>query len=75
LDLLGKRTILHAEPPRGKCDAHGVRVAALPWARPLSRFTKRFEAFAVELLKKADARAVAEHLKADGVKDLDSRSG
>jgi transposase len=59
LELLRKRTILHAEPPRVKCGVHGVRVAALPWARPLSRFTTRLEAFVTELLKRTDARAVA----------------
>jgi hypothetical protein len=33
------QTILRAEPPRGKCSNHGLRVVKMAWAEPSSRFT------------------------------------
>jgi transposase len=63
LDTCQYRTILHAEPPRAECGEHGVRVVKLPWAEPLSRFTELFEALAIEWLKAASQKAVAEQLK------------
>src|SRR5687768_18373199 len=57
------QTILHAEPPRSECNEHGVRVVKLPWAEPLGRFTALFEALAIEWLKAANQKAVAEQLR------------
>lgn len=37
------RLYLEADAPRVKCRRHGVRVAAVPWARAGSRFTRAFE--------------------------------
>lgn len=59
LDTCQYRTILHAEPPRGECPEHGVRVVKLPWAEPSSRFTALFEALAIDWLKAASQKAVA----------------
>jgi len=63
LDTCQYRTILHAAPPRTQCSEHGVRVVKLPWAEPGSRFTELFEALAIEWLKHASQKAVAEQLQ------------
>jgi transposase len=63
LDTCQYRTILHAAPPRSQCPEHGVRVVKLPWAEPGSRFTELFEALAIEWLKHASQKAVAEQLQ------------
>ena len=63
LDTCQYRTILHAAPPRTQCSEHGVRVVKLPWAEPGSRFTELFEALAIEWLKHARQKAVAEQLQ------------
>jgi transposase len=43
LDACQYRTILHAEPPRTQCPAHGVRVVKLPWAEPLPAQVRQSE--------------------------------
>jgi hypothetical protein len=43
LDLGTTRVFLEADAPRVRCPEHGVVVAAVPWARPGSRFTAAFE--------------------------------
>ena len=63
LDTCQYQTIVHAEPPRSQCSEHGVRVVKLPWAEPNSRFTALFEALAIEWLKHASQKAVAEQLR------------
>ena len=63
LDTCQYRTILHAAPPHTQCSEHGVRVVKLPWAEPGSRFTELFEALAIEWLKHASQKAVAEQLQ------------
>ncbi|HUI55063.1 MAG TPA: ISL3 family transposase [Bryobacteraceae bacterium] len=62
LDTCQYQTILHAEPPRGECGQHGVRVVKLPWAEPSSRFLALFEVLAIEWLKEASQKAVAGQL-------------
>lgn len=62
LDTCQYRTILHADPPRTKCDEHGVRTVKLPWAEPNSRFTALFEGLAIEWLKVASQQAVGRQL-------------
>ncbi len=59
LDICQFKTILHAEPPRSNCIAHGPRAVRLPWAEPNSRCTALFEAIAIEWLKVASQQAVA----------------
>lgn len=63
LDTCQYQTIVHAEPPRSECREHGIKVVRLPWAEPLSRFTALLEALAIEWLKVASQKAVAELLK------------
>lgn len=63
LDTCQFRTILHAEPPRSRCDEHGVHAVRLPWAEPNSRFTALFERVAIEWLKVASQKAVADQLR------------
>lgn len=43
LDLGPTRVFLQAKTSRVSCPEHGVVVAAVPWARPGSRFTTAFE--------------------------------
>jgi len=62
LDTCQYQTILHAEPPRSECGQHGIRVVKLPWAAPSSRFTALFERLAIDWLKAASQKAVAERL-------------
>ena len=62
LDTCQYRTILHAESPRCRCPKHGVRVVRLPWAEPHSRFTALFERLAIDWLKAASQKAVADRL-------------
>ena len=45
------KTMLEASIPRVDCPEHGVKQAAVPWSSPNSRFTLKFEAFAIRLLK------------------------
>lgn len=59
LDTCQYRTILHAQPPRSECSAHGVRVVKPPWAEPAARFTAPFEALAIHWLQAASQSAVA----------------
>ena len=49
LDSCHFHTVLHARAPRVNCPEHGVRVVELPWAEPGGRFTRLFEALAIEL--------------------------
>lgn len=59
LDTCQYRTLLHAAPPRVKCEEHGVRQAQLPWAGRKSQFTMLFERFAIEVLLATDVSRAA----------------
>lgn len=63
LDTCQFQTILCAPVPRTTCPEHGTRVVKLPWAEAGSRFTALFEALAIEWLKQASKKAVAQQLK------------
>jgi len=63
LDTCQYRTILHAEPPRSNCPEHGRRAVKLPWAEPSSRFTAMFEGLAINWLRVASQKAVADQLR------------
>lgn len=43
LDLGTVQIFIEAESPRVECREHGVVVAAVPWARPHSKFTRAFQ--------------------------------
>jgi transposase len=59
LDTCQYRTLLHARPPRIRCNEHGVLQAELPWAGPRSRFTLMFEGFAIDVLQATDVANAA----------------
>ena len=65
LNFFQHQAFLHARIPRIDCPDHGVRLVAVPWARPGSGFTLLFEAFVMTLVKgmpvAAAARVVGEH--------------
>lgn len=63
LDLGTARAFLEGEAPRVKCREHGVVVAAVPWARHESRFTKAFEEQVAWLATEMSQAAVAEFLR------------
>ena len=48
LDTCQYQTLLHAELPRTRCEAHGVRVVQIPWAEPYGRFTAWFERLVID---------------------------
>jgi transposase len=62
LDTCQYQTMLHAAVPRTGCSEHGVRTARVPWAEPHSRFTLLFERLAIDWLRAASQKAVAERL-------------
>ena len=59
LDTCQYRTLLHASPPRVRCEEHGVRQASLPWAEQKSQFTLLFERFAIDVLRATDVSKAA----------------
>jgi len=80
LDTCQLRTILSARVPRVRCSEHGVRQVRVPWSEPGSRFTAMFEALAIDWLREASLKAVAERLsltwdEADGIMQRAVRRG
>jgi transposase len=72
LDTCQFPTIVHARVPRLKCPTHGVKQLPVPWAEIGSRFTAMFEALAIDWLKHASIKAVAQQMRlswaeADGI--------
>ena len=63
LDSCQFLTYLHAEPPRIKCEEHGIAQAKLPWAEEGSRFTTMFEALAIDMLQAANVKRAAAILR------------
>ena len=63
LDLGVVQAFLEADAPRVACPAHGVAVAAVPWARPGAGFTRGFEDTAAWLAVHTSRSAVAELLR------------
>jgi transposase len=59
LDVGVVKLFLVASAPRVECPEHEVVVAAVPWARPRSRFTRFFEDQAAWLAAHADSSTVA----------------
>lgn len=59
LDSCHFHTVLHARAPRVNCPEHGVRVVELPWAKPGGRFTRLFEALAIDVLLATDVKKAA----------------
>lgn len=63
LDTCQYRTLLHAVPPRVRCETHGVKQASLPWSEPKSQFTLLFERFAIDVLRSTDVASAARILR------------
>ena len=62
LDTCQYRTVLHAEPPRTRCEEHGVRVVQIAWAEPHGRFAALFERLVIDWLRAASRHAVADRM-------------
>lgn len=62
LDTCQYQTLLHAELPRTRCEADGVRVVQIPWAEPYGRFTALFERLVIDWLQAASQQAVADRV-------------
>lgn len=60
MDLARSKCYLRYRPARVRCPEHGVRVEAVPWARPRSRFTRDFEDWVACLAVRCTASAVRE---------------
>jgi transposase len=63
LDLGTTKVELEARAPRVRCRGHGVVVAAVPWARPGSWFTRAFEDQAAWLAVHTNRTAVGELMR------------
>jgi transposase len=63
LDLGTTKAFVEAEAPRVFCKRHGVIVAAVPWARHDSSFTRQFEDQAAWLAVNTSATAVAQLMR------------
>lgn len=63
LDLGAVPAYLEAAAPRVRCPRHGVVVAAVPWARHGSRFSRVFEDQVAWLVTRCDLTAVAELMR------------
>ena len=63
LDAGTMRCYLEADAPRVRCPVHGIVVAAVPWARPGSRFTRPFEDQAAWLCASMTGTKAAELLR------------
>jgi transposase len=63
LDLGSTRVFLEADAPRVACPVHGVLVAAVPWARAGSWFTRAFEEQVAWLCLHSNRSVVAELMR------------
>ena len=63
LDTCQFPTIVHARVPRLKCPLHGIKQLPVPWAEVGSRFTAMFEALAIDWLRHASVKAVAQQMR------------
>ena len=57
------KVFIQAEAPRVECQKHGVHVQQIPWARPISRYTKSFEETLVWLCLHLSRQTVAEYMR------------
>ena len=60
MDLARSACYLEYAPCRVRCPEHGVRTAAVPWARHGARFTRDFEDWVAWLAVRCTASAVSE---------------
>lgn len=57
----GMPVLLEGQVQRVVCGRCGVRTSSVPWARPGSRFTRRFENEVAWMLQRADQTAVSQY--------------
>ena len=62
LNFFQHEAYLSAKVPRVKCDQCGVKLLAVPWARPGSGFTLLFEAMIMVLVKAMPVKTVAAYI-------------
>lgn len=72
LDTCQFKTFVHARVPRLNCPTHGIKQLRVAWAESGSRFTALFEALAIDWLRQASVKAVAQQMRitwdeADGI--------
>ena len=60
LNFFQHEAYLHARVPRIRCNAHGVRLIDVPWARQHSGFTLLFEALILAMADGMPIKAIAE---------------
>lgn len=63
LDTCQFKTIVVADVPRVKCEAHDVVQIAVPWAEPGSGFTALMERLIIDWLREANISAVARRMR------------
>lgn len=73
LDSCQFKTLVVSDVPRVRCPEHGTQTVRVPWAEVRSRFTSRFERFAIDVLMDCSTSAACEILRiswdeADGIK-------
>jgi transposase len=73
LDSCQYKTIVVADVPRVKCEAHGTQMVRVPWAEARSRFTTWFERLAIDVLLECSIQGACEILRiswseTDGIK-------
>jgi transposase len=73
LDSCQFKTLIQADVPVVQCPEHGSQTVVVPWAEKYVRFTKRFERFAIDVLRECSVSAACDLLRiswdeADGIK-------
>jgi transposase len=63
LDFFQHQAFLTARVPRIECKEHGVRLTAVPWARPGSGFTLLFEALALLMCQEMPVSGAAKLMR------------
>jgi len=80
LDTCEFKTIVVCDVPRVFCKEDGAQVVQVPWAEKGSRFTRKFERFAIDVLLECSVKAASQLLRiswdeADGIKERAVRRG
>jgi len=73
LDSCHFKTIIVSRVPSVRCAEHGTQRVAVPWAEKYTRFTKRFERFAIDVMLECSITGSCDLLgiswdEADGIK-------
>ena len=73
LDSCQFKTIIVSRVPSVRCAEHGTQTVAVPWAEKYTRFTRRFERFAIDVMLECSISGSCDLLRiswdeADGIK-------